>query len=220
MNNILTATKRSKTDKLADIRNNGMVPAVVYGARVENTLLSVSSLDFAKILKTAGETSTILLEMKGDKNIKLNVLIHEIQKDPVKDIPIHIDFLAVDLNKPVEVEVPLVFEGVSEAEKIGLGILTKVLHNINIEALPKDIPQTLEVDLSKLNTLEDQILVKNIKLPSEVKLITNEDEVVALITPIREEKESEEESVDLSSIEVEKKGKKEEGGETNKESKE
>ncbi len=211
--NILTATKRSKTDKLDAIRNNGMVPAVVYGARVENTLISVPSVSFTKLLKVAGETSTIVLEIKGDKETdkptKVDVLIHEIQKDPIKDFPIHIDFLAIDMNKPIEVQVPIEWIGIAPAEKNGLGVLTKVLHEIEIEALPKDIPHNLEVDLTKLETLEDQIHAKDIKLPAGVKLITDENEVVVLVSLVKEEKE-EEVAVDLSSIEVEKKGKKDE----------
>jgi large subunit ribosomal protein L25 len=218
MNNILNATRRSKTDKLADIRKNGMLPAVVYGARVENTLISVPSVNFIKLLSTAGETSTIVLEIApgkpADKPIKVDVLIHEIQKDPVKDFPIHVDFLAIDMNKPIEVSVPIEFIGIAPAEKNGLGVLVKVLHEVEVEALPKDIPQILEVDLTSLNTLDDQIHVKDIKIAKEVKFITNENEVVALISLMKEEKE-EEVVVDLSSIEVEKKGKQED--EANKE---
>lgn len=215
--NTLVATKRSKTDKLANIRKGGMVPAVVYGASVENTLISVPSIDFAKILKVAGESSTIILEIKSDESKKelpkkVDVLIHEIQNDPIKDVPIHIDFLAIDVNKPVEVTVPLEFLGIAPGEKDGLGILVKVLHEIEIEALPKYLPHKIEVDLSSLVALDDQIHVKNISVPNNVKILTDEEEVVALIAPIREEKEEVEAPVDLSSIEVEKKGKKEEEG--------
>ncbi len=127
--NKLTATMRSKTDKLVSIRNNGMVPAVVYGARVENTLISVSSIDFEKILKVAGESSTIVLELKSDKEEvlpagktesvkKIDVLIHEVQVDPIKGFPIHIDFLAIDMNKPVEVTIPIEFTGVPPLKKM------------------------------------------------------------------------------------------------------
>ena len=218
--NILTATKRSKTEKLATIRSNGMVPAVVYGAQVENQPISVLSTDFVKILKIAGETSTIildivsanekdLLEGKAGKSMKIDVLIHEVQVDPVKGFPIHVDFLAVDMNKPVEVAIPLTFVGLAKAEKDGLGTLVKVLHEIEIEALPKDLPHDIEVDVTVIATLDDLIHVKDIKLPKGVTLITNEEEVVALVAAAKEEKE-EEVVVDLSAIEVEKKGKKEE----------
>lgn len=210
--NTLTATKRSKTEKLATIRNNGMVPAVVYGAQVENTLVSVSSIAFAKILKTAGETSTIVLEIqdgeKTSKSSKIDVLIHEVQVDPVKGNPRHVDFLAVDMNKTVEVMIPLEFVGTAKAEKDGLGTLVKVIHEIEIEALPKNIPHKVEVDVTSIETLEDKIHVKDIVLPKEVKMITSLEEVVALVAAAKEEKE--EAPVDLSAIEVEKKGKKEE----------
>ena len=204
---ILTATKRSKTMKLADIRKNGNIPAVVYGARVENTSISVPSLAFEKVWQSAGESSTIMLEL--DKK-KLDVLIHEVQVDPVKSFPVHIDFLAVDINKPIKVDIILEFSGVAPAEKNGLGVLVKVLHEVEIEALPKDIPHSLIVDLLKLETLEDRIYVKDIALPTGVKIQTSGDEVVALVTQVQEEKE--EAPVDLSAIEVEKKGKQEEEG--------
>lgn len=210
--NTLTAIKRSKTDKLASVRSNGMVPAVVYGARVENTMISVPSVDFVKILKVAGETSTISLEISDpankEKSTKVDVLIHELQVDPVKGFPIHIDFLAVDMNKPVEVTIPLEFTGIAQAEKSGLGVLVKAIHEVDIEALPKDIPHNINVDLSKLQTLEDQIHVKDILSPKGVKILTDANEVVALVSVVKEEKE--ETPVDLSAIEVEKKGKKEE----------
>ncbi len=210
--NTLTATKRGKADKLALIRNNGMVPAVVYGAQVENTLVSVLSTDFVKVLKVAGETSTIVLDITSadgkDKPTKVDVLIHEVQVDPVKGHPIHIDFLAIDMNKPVEVTIPLEFTGLAKAEKDGLGTLVKVLHEVDIEALPKDLPHNIVVDVSGIATLEDKIHVKDIKLPKGVTLVTDGEEVVALVAAVKEEVEAA--PVDLSAIEVEKKGKKEE----------
>lgn len=214
MTNILTATKRSKTNKLADIRSNGMVPAVVYGARVENTSISVPSTAFVKLLKEVGETGTIVLEIadkESGKASKVDVLIHDMQMDPVKGFPIHVDFLAIDMNKPIEVAVPLEFINIAGAEKDGLGTLVKVLHEVEVKALPKDIPHSLSVDLSVLKTLEDQIHVKDISLPKGVEVLIDGDEVVALVSEVKEEKE--EAPIDLSSIEVEKKGKKEEEGE-------
>jgi len=211
--NKLTATMRSKTDKLGDIRKSGMVPAVVYGARVENTTISVSSVDFEKVLKAVGESSTLTLELK-DKEVE--VLIHEVQRDPIKGFPMHVDFLAIDVNKPVIVVVPIEFIGVAPAEKNSLGILVKTLHEIEVEALPKDLPHNIEVDLSSLENLDDQIRVEDIKAPANVTIKTDGEEVLAIIAPMTEEVAEETPSADLSSIEVEKKGKKEEEN-TNKE---
>ncbi len=205
--NKLTATMRSKTDKLVDIRKSGMVPAVVYGARVENTTISVPSLDFEKTLKAVGESSTLTLELK-DK--KIEVLIHEIQRDPVKGFPLHVDFLAIDVNKPIVVMIPVEFVGIAPAEKNGLGVLIKTLHEIEVEALPKDLPYNIEVDLSVLENIDDQIRVESIKASNNVTIKTDSEEVLAIIAPMTEEKTEETPSVDISSIEVEKKGKKEE----------
>ena len=204
----LTATKRSKADHLGSMRTNGMIPAVVYGARVENTSISVPSVDFIKAWKVAGESSTIMLDLAGKK---IDVLIHDLQVDPVKGFPIHIDFLAIDMNKPIEVKIPLEFIGVAPAEKNALGTLVKVLHEVEVSALPKDLPHSIEVDISTLETLENQIHVSDIILPKGVTMVTDGAEVVALVAVVKEEVESV--PVDLSAIEVEKKGKKEEEGE-------
>jgi large subunit ribosomal protein L25 len=186
-----------------------MVPAVVYGASYENTAISVSSIDFVKTFKEAGESSTIVLDM--GKN-KVDVLIHDVQFDPVKSFPLHIDFLAVDMNKPVEVSIPLEFTGVAPAEKSGLGTLVKALHEVEIKALPKNLPHNFIIDISSLATLEDKIHVSDIKLGTGVTMLTDGEEIVALVTIVKEVKE-EVAAVDLSAIEVEKKGKKEEEGE-------
>jgi large subunit ribosomal protein L25 len=199
--------KRDDSIKLDDLRKGGEIPAVFYGAGKETTSISVPIIEFKKIWRDAGESSTIKVEMP-DKNI--DVLIHEVQVDPVTSEPIHADFLAVDMKKKIRVNVPLVFEGISNAVKSGLGNLVKVLHEIEIEALPSDLPHDLTVDISKLNSLEDNIIVSDIKLPAGVVVITHAEDVVASIVAQVEEKEEVVAPVDLSAIEVEKKGKKEE----------
>lgn len=202
----LNAQKRSKTDDLVKVRKDGLVPAVVYGAGVENTPISVPAIDFKKIYKEAGETTAISLSIDG----KITpVLIHDIQLDPIRGFAQHVDFLAVDLKKKISTHVPLEFTGVSEAVKSGSGVLVKVLHEIEVEALPSDMPHSLSVDISKLVTLDDNVFASDISLPKGVTLIANAEDVVAAVTAMHEEKE-ETPALDLSSIEVEKKGKKEE----------
>src|SRR3989344_4924058 len=149
--------------------------------------------------------------MGSQKNI--DALIHEVQVDPVTSEPIHVDFLAIDMKKKITVNVPLEFTGISNAVKNGIGNLVKVLHEIEIEALPADLPHNLVVDVTSLDTLEDVITVSDIKLPAGVSAITKGEDVVASIVAQVEEKEEVVEPVDLSAIEVEKKGKKEEEGE-------
>ncbi|MEI6660328.1 MAG: 50S ribosomal protein L25 [bacterium] len=204
----LKAMKRGKADKLASMRNNGMIPAVVYGALVENTPISISSKEFEKVLKVAGESSSIVLDIDGGK--KVDVLIHEVQDHPVRGYPMHVDFLAIDMNKPIQVNVPIEFTGVAAAEKSNTGTLVKVLHELHIEALPKNLPHSVSIDISGLAAVSDQVHVRDMIMPEGVTAITEADEVVALIAAMKSEKEEESAPVDLSAIEVEKKGKKEE----------
>ncbi len=195
--------------KLGALRKSGEIPAVFYGAGQKSTSITLSNIEFKKIWQQAGESSAIKVKTEdGD----VDVLIHEVQTDPVTDEPIHVDFLAIDMKKKIRVKVPLEFAGISNAVKNGIGNLVKVLHEIEIEALPADLPHNLIVDISPLETLENQIFVSDIKLPTGVIAITGGHDVVASIIAQVEEKEEVVIPVDLSAIEVEKKGKKEEEG--------
>lgn len=170
--------------------------------------ISVPLVDFIKVWKEAGETSVVTL--KGEEG-EHEALIHDIDFDPVTETPRHADFYVFEKGHKLEVDVPIEFEGVSPAVKDLGGILIKVLYEIKVEAMPKDLPREIKVDISSLVNFESQILASDLKLPAGVELKESPEEVVALVSEPKEEKE--EVPVDLSAIEVEKKGKKEEEGE-------
>jgi len=205
----IKAKTRDGKEKLEDLRKKGEIPAVFYGAGTTTTSITLGNVEFKKVWRNAGESSAVQVKTE---NGTIDALIHEVQTDPVTNEPIHVDFLAIDMKKKIQVGVPVEFEGVSLAVKSGIGNLVKVMHEIEIEALPKDLPQKLVADISKLSTLEDSVLVSDIVLPSGVVAITPGTDVVASIIAQKEEKEEEAAPVDLSAIEVEKKGKKEEEG--------
>ena len=205
----IKASKRDLDTKLGVLRKSGKIPAVFYGAGKDTTSISLSNIEFKKIWREAGESSTVQILMPEGN---IDSLIHEVQVDPVTDEPIHVDFLAIDMRKKIRVKVPLEFTGVSLAVKSGIGNLVKVLHEIEIEALPADLPHNLIVDISPLEGIENQIFVSDIKLPNRVVAITHGSDVVASIILQVEEKEEVVVPVDLSAIEVEKKGKREEEG--------
>jgi len=205
----IKATKRDQGLKLDTLRKEGSIPAVFYGAGKTTTSITINNVEFKKVWHKAGESSAVSITMP-DGNI--DALIHQVQTDAVTDEPIHIDFLAIDMKKKIVVKVPIEFEGVSPAVKSGTANLVKVLYEIEIEALPKDLPHNLVVDISTLVTLENSIVVSDIKLPTGVTAVTGADEVVASVVAQKEEVE-ETVPVDLASIEVEKKGKKDEEGE-------
>lgn len=207
---VIQAKKRDEKVGLNTLRKGGELPAVFYGAGKKSTSVTISSREFRKIWREAGESSAVVIKT-GDGDV--DVLIHDVQMDPVRDEPIHVDFLAIDMKKKIKVNVALEFVGVSEAVKSGMGTLVKVLHEIEIEALPKDLPHNLEVDISKLATLQDNITVADIKLPGGVEIITPGTDIVASVVEQVEEKVEEAAPVDLSAIELsDKKGKKEEEG--------
>lgn len=201
----LEATVRTEKDSLGYFRTQGKLPAVFYGLGKESTPVFVSDIEFKKVWKKAGESSTVTLETPTGK---VETLIHDVQCDPVSGAPLHVDFLAIDTKKVIQISVPLEFVGDAPAVKAG-GILVKVLHEIEIEALPKDLPHEIKVDISVLTNTDSQIVVKELVMPAGVTAVTDAEEVVASIAQAQEEKE-EATPVDLSAIEVEKKGKKEE----------
>jgi len=205
----IKAKTRDASVKVDALRKSGEIPAVFYGAGKETTSISVGTVEFKKVWREAGESSAVKITTPDGV---IDALIHEVQVDPITEEPIHVDFLAIDMKKKIRVNVPLEFVGVSNAVKSGIGNLVKVLHEIEIEALPADLPHNLVVDISKLETLDNNVFVSDIKLPSGVVVITNTGDVVASVVAQVEEKEEVVVAPDLSAIEVEKKGKKEEEG--------
>src|SRR3989344_4901976 len=202
----IVAKKRDAKTSLETLRKGGGIPAVFYGAGNNSTPISISNVEFKKIWHKAGESTTVKIGVGG---LEVDTLIHEVQTHPVTDEPIHVDFLAIDMNKKIKVNVPLEFVGIAPAVKSGIGNLVKVMHEVEVEALPKDLPHNLTVDVSRLENLESLITLADIKLPAGVVLTANLTDVVASIVEQKEEKVEEvAPPVDLSTIEVEKKGKK------------
>ena len=184
----------------------GTLPAVVYGPKQPSTPISISLKDFEKALKEAGESTVIELTGIGEP---LQVLIHEVDRDPVTDVPRHADFYAIEKGAKVEVAVPLVFVNESQAVKEGAN-LVKVLHDLEVEAAPADLPHEITVDISVLAAVGDQIHVRDLSIPKGVEVKVEPEQVVVLVQAVEVEVEAPTEAPDMAAIEVEKKGKTEE----------
>ena len=207
----LKADIRDTKSKADMVRKAGKIPAVFYGKKEASTAISIPKVDFLKVWKEAGESSVVTLDTpEGPKES----LIQDVSLDVVTGQPLHADFYVFEKGHKVEVDLPLEFIGVSAAVKDLGGMLVKVMHEVKIEAMPKDLPHNIEVDISSLANFGDQIMAQDLKLPAGVELKEHGEEVVALVSAPREEKEEESAPIDLSQIEVEKKGK-EETPETN-----
>lgn len=212
----LNIKERGKKEDLNKLREGGSFPAVFYGKKEEATSISIKLADFLKVWKEAGESSVITLE--GDLG-KKEALIKSVDVNPVTGTPRHADFYVFEKGHMLQVSIPLEFTGVSPAIKELGGALVKVLHELNIKAKPQDLPHEIIVDISNLVDFNSKILAKDIKLPNGVELEEEPEEVIALVEDIKEEVEEESAPVDLSSIEVEKKGKQAEETESSSEEK-
>jgi large subunit ribosomal protein L25 len=202
MHTLAVEKRDTKGASARSLRRAGTVPAVVYGAHQEALPIAVEARAFDKAFKLAGESAVIALEGLG---ATIPVLVQEVDLDPLTYLPRHIDFYAITKGEKVEVAVPLSFIGESAAVKAGANLI-KVLRELEIEADPMNLPAAIEVDLTLLANLGDQIHASDLKLPAGVVLMIEPEEVVALVQEVVEEKE-EAPVADLSAIEVEKKGK-------------
>ncbi len=201
----ISAKKRELKGKKA--RAKDVLPGVLYGPKIKNEMISVSLKEFEKVFHKAGESSLISLELEKKK---IPVLVYDLQKDAVSGQFTHVDFYQPILTEEVQAKVPLVFIGESPAIKELAGTLVKEIQELEVKALPLDLPHEIIVDVSSLNTFEDEIRVKDLNLPKGVKTEKNPEDTIAKIVPpakVEEELEKpiEEDVEGVEKIEKEKK---------------
>ena len=207
--------------KVKSLRQQGILPAVLYGHKIKNLNLEVDSKEFEKIYSKAGESSLITLVIaKGkdeaeaeasslslnveEKKQKFLVLIHDIQFDHLTEKPIHIDFYQPELKEEVEVTVPLIFEGEAPAVKDLGGTLVKNISEVEVKALPQNLSHEIKVDIGNLKTFEDNILIKDLIVSKEVKILKEPEEIVAAVARPEKVEEELEKPVEERVEEVEK----------------
>ena len=185
----LSAKIRKELGKRAKVlREKGILPGVLYGPKMKTaTSIEINLKEFEKIYKDAGESSLISLEVD---NKKFLVLIHEMARDPLTNKLLHIDFYQPSLEKEVAVTLPLVFEGEALAVKDSGGTLVKNISEIEVKALPQNLPHEIKVNIENLKTFADNILIKDLKLPEGVKVQRKAKEIVAhVLAPVKVEEE-------------------------------
>lgn len=185
---ILEAKKRSLrgSRNASRLRTSGSVPAVYYGGSVEPAALQIDSRGFRKVFEKAGENTIVQLNIEGKE---FPVLVHDVQYDPVLDIVSHVDFLHVDMQKEVTTNVKVVIAGVAPAVKNLGGILDVQKHEIKIKCLPKDLIHSIEVDVSGIVDFHTSVHVKDLKVPSTIKVLDNPEDTVVTATVIKIEEE-------------------------------
>ncbi len=192
MSEVLSGKIREKTGKVAtkEVRRNGEIPAVLYGLK-DNLSFSVCADNLKDILTAKGQNALIDLNLEGNK--KRKVIIKEFQSHPLKERWVHVDFLEVDVVKPVKVNVDVHLIGKSAGEKMG-GLVNQVLKSIHVECLPADIPQSVDLDVTAVE-LGQVLHVSDLSIPDKVKILHEPNEAIVSVhlEKVKEEKTEDEE---------------------------
>lgn len=173
----LTATKRKISGrKVKNLRKEGILPANIYGKDTKSLAIQVLAKDFLQVYEKAGETGVIELAV-GDGESH-HVLIHNLQLHPVTSLPVHVDFHKISLTEKVKATVPVVTTGVAPAVSSKLGLLLTPINELEVEALPTDLPEHIEVDIAGLSAVGLEIKIKDLKLSDKLTLSADPEQVL------------------------------------------
>jgi large subunit ribosomal protein L25 len=191
---ILKLQKREVVGKgLARIRKDGQVPAVVHDHGKPSIIVMGSYPDISKVFAKAGKHHPVQLDIDGKKE---TVIIKEVDVNPVKNTMSHVVFQAIRQDEKVETEVPIKMEGDAPAQKTGLMVIINT-SSVEVEALPRDLPDELIVDITKLEQIGDRVLVSDLVVPSGVTVLTEPETLIASVeeTKAQISEEAEEETL-------------------------
>ena len=178
MDILLTSENREKKEKLS----HDFVPAVLYGHGVASTSLKVSRAALEKVINSAGESNLIALKHDG---ATVKVLIKEVQRSGLNGSVLHVDFFQVDMASKIHTEIPLHFVGESKAVKEMSGSLIKDIDFLEVECLPNDLVDHIDVDISTLKNYHDEISTYDIILPRGMKMLIEEKRIIVSVIPPR-----------------------------------
>lgn len=172
----LVVSKREITGKkVRKLRRDGIIPSNIYGADYASTAIQLPLADFKKVFAIARETGLVDVEL--DSKV-VPVLIKNVQYNPLTDEVIHADFHKVNLKEKISAKIPVEAVGESKAVTDKIGLLEQPVMEIEVEALPTDLPEKIEVDVEKLAAVDEQILVSELSIPAGVEVLTEASQVV------------------------------------------
>jgi large subunit ribosomal protein L25 len=211
---ILNASRREVIrKKVKALRREGQLPAVLYGRNIETVPIMFNYYESSRVIDMLGSSTLVVIELDGESHYSL---VREKQRDVIKGNLLHVDFQAVSLTERVRAEVSVELFGESPAVKDLGGLIIVNNENLEVEALPRDLPDRIEIDISALKEIGDTIYVRDLQLVGEVSILADDDEPIVLVTLPMLEAEPEEEEVEEEEIledaepEVIEKGKREE----------
>lgn len=170
--------------KVKRLRKEGLIPANIFGKKIKSESISVDAKEFDEVFNEAGETQIIDLSGKP-------VLVSNVSYDPVTDDYLHVDFRQVDLSEKITADVPIETIGESPAEKQGLGTVVVQIDEVEVEALPTELPEKITIDLSTLTEVDQAIYAKDLKVPGKAEVKEDPEAIIAKVEPPQKEEEPE-----------------------------
>jgi large subunit ribosomal protein L25 len=197
---LAVTTRDIVTSKAKALRKVGIIPAELYGHGLKNVHLSVPAKDFAKVFKAAGKSTVVTLLVEKQKK---PAIIHRVLRDYLTNDVVHVDFYQVSMDEKIKAKVPVEFIGEAPAVKEKNAAINKSVYEIEVEALPQDLPPKFQVDLSSLDDINKSIYIRDLVVPKGVKILIDGNTALATATPPVAEEEKVVEPVDVSEVKVE-----------------
>jgi large subunit ribosomal protein L25 len=183
----LAAQKRTTIGRqVKQLRREGWVPAVMYGHGFDSVSLQFEERNLTKLLSHVGGSQLISIKVKGQKRPEM-ALVRDVQRDVVKGNLLHVDFYRVDMAERLTTEIPLTMVGESPVIQRGEGIMLQGLSSVEVECLPGDLVDTIAVDLTDLEELDQGVFVRDLAIPAGIDVLTDPDEMIVRVVPLAEE---------------------------------
>jgi large subunit ribosomal protein L25 len=214
---VIEATRRTVTGKqVSQLRRAGKLPAILYGHNIEPTPVSLDRRSATKTLHGASRSSLITIDLEGTEH---NALVREIQRDFIRGDLLHIDFQVVSMTENIRATVPVILEGTSPAVLELNAVVISGISQLEVEALPQNLPEKFTVDISELNNIGDGIYVRDLEVPINVVILTDKEEMIVILSTGTAEEPEEVEEVEAGAEEPEviEHGKREEDEDTEEE---
>lgn len=182
---ILEAKKRQETGKrVKKVRQAGYIPAIIYGHKQDPLPISLEKQSATQVLNKVSGSTVLTVKVDGKD---YSTLVRDVQRDHIKNEFLHLDFLAVSLTEKLRTAVSITLIGEAPVLKEYDALIVAGISEVEVEALPQDLPETLEVDLSDLAEIGDAIYLKDIQIPANVEFLTDGEELIAVASAVKEE---------------------------------
>ncbi len=205
---VLKATKRTVTGKqVSNLRRQGLLPAVVYGYKVDSTPIQLDAHDANLIIPKLSSSSVVTIDLDGKK---IPALVRERQKNYIKGVFTHLDFEAISMTEKIRARVQIVQHGIAPASKNYNASIVTVMHDVEVEALPSDLPERIDLDISVLTEVGSAIHVRDLNLSAAVEVLADPEQAIVLASGISQASEEAEDGAEMAEPELVEKKKDEE----------